>query len=339
MKKNLWKEVSFRRKTPLWKGPFEDGLTQSLIALFLRDPHRFYLKNILGLDVVDTFNPKIAYGHIWHKAAEIHNKGGNYKDGIKEMKKYLSEKYPTEVKTVEYWAKVCDMQFSIYTSCPFSKVTCLKSEMSFKYEIENGFILRGKIDAIVQQDNGNAILDYKTKGIIDIPRVIRQLKFDLQTMLYAFVASKMQAINSVIYHLIRRPLSGGKHSIVQYKPSAKNPKGESDEEFMNRLSKTIQENKDEFFYEIKQQVTKKDLERFCVQALYPITNRIIDWWEFMEEIDFGLSGGDIWSTRGLHYLTPFGVHDETYVDEEIDNYLMTGSTVGLRQIETLFPEL
>jgi len=51
-----------------WQGPEEDGLTQSMINLFLICRERFRVQVMEGLAPVDQFNHRIEYGQMWHTA-------------------------------------------------------------------------------------------------------------------------------------------------------------------------------------------------------------------------------------------------------------------------------
>ena len=69
---------SKKRNTPLWKGPTEDGITQSLLSRFLVCRERFRLKVIEGLAPEDRFSH---YRERYEtKKAELKQLHPNYSD-------------------------------------------------------------------------------------------------------------------------------------------------------------------------------------------------------------------------------------------------------------------
>lgn len=186
-------------------------------------------------------------------------------------------------------------------------------------------------------------------------------------------------IKGVRYNVVRRPLSGGKGNISRHKASAgsKCPKCKGDgfgglevrsgdrtgvclkcggkgrvggkpeetrEHFYGRLRGLIDGTGEDapgpehFFMRWKVEVTPGDLKKFRRETLDPILEQLWDWWEWVS------LGGDPFDDRlGLHrhWRHPFGVFNP--LDEggasDLDDHLMTGSTLGLEKTADLFPEL
>jgi hypothetical protein len=256
--------------------------------------------------------------------------------------------------------------------------TPLLQEQTFKvpYRLPDSgrvVILRGKFDAFDLIGKGRAagiyLQENKTKSDPKPEQIKRQLGFDIQTMTYltAFHTLQDYALNGtdlydgtnieppgehfgnvlgvnkpllgVRYNVIRRPLSGGKGSIVQLK--AKTPKNgkhrpaETDAEYYARLSSIIAAEPHEFFMRWKVDITQSDIERFQQRFLHPHLEELCDWWEWVQ-------GGDRWRAGNrLHTQHPFGTYN--VLDEggatELDEYLANGSEVGLERAEKLFTEL
>jgi hypothetical protein len=142
------------------------------------------------------------------------------------------------------------------------------------------------------------LVEHKTKGDIDEQRMKRQLGFDLQTMIYLIALQHDEngeipssaPIKGVQYNVVRRPLSGGKYSVRQHKPSKANPRGESSEN--------------------------------------------PDPWEK------GIISGKA-ACGGIHWRTPYGFYNVLAEggSTELDEYLATGSELGLERTSKLFREL
>jgi hypothetical protein len=363
---------------PLWKGPSVDGVTQSLLQNFLVCRERFRVKTVLGLGPAENFSQALEYGNMWHVCEEALSAKKPWKKPLEEYVLTLAKKFPQQTEQVFHWGKVCQTQFPIYQAWwaehpDNDKRTPLLQEYAFKlpYKLPSGRIvyLRGKFDAVDFIENlCNLFLqENKSKGDIDAIGLRKMLAsgFELQTMFYLIAlilalevddtvkekvkkirgkVTKPLTVQGVRYNVIRRPLSGGKGSIRKHQPTKTNPQGETDEEFYKRLGETIdglREPNGEHYYFMRWKVliSRKDVERFRKATLDPILEQLCDWWAWIEA---GQPSGKIEvEASSLHFQYPYNVYnpldDGRYSD--VDNYLVDGSEVGLRKIETLFPEL
>lgn len=147
------------------------------------------------------------------------------------------------------------------------------------------------------------------------------------------------AIKGVRFNVVRRPLSGGKGSIVRHKPTKSNPAGESKEEYYARLGGLISADPDYYFMRWTAAVTTTDVERFRRRFLDPVLEELCRWYEAVETCPDSRTLFD-WGA-GVHFQFPFGVPN--YLMDgghsDLDEYVNSGSTVGLRRVETLFNEL
>jgi len=194
--------------------------------------------------------------------------------------------------------------------------------------------LRGKWDGVDLLRNKLYLREHKTKGQVEPERLQRQLLFDLQTGLYLFALQEHRrqrlepklpkAPAGVIYNVVRRPLAGGKHSIRQRK-------GESTDEFYERLGGLIRGEPEHYFMRWEVEVPGRHLYRFWIEFLEPVLENIWDWyvWKVIKK------------TNRYHWRTPYGIYNPLADGggTDLDEYLDTGSTAGLRRIDTLFPEL
>jgi hypothetical protein len=137
-------------------------------------------------------------------------------------------------------------------------------------------------------------------------------------------------IKGVIYNVVRRPLSGGKGTIKQCK-------GETREEFYDRLSGYMREDPGHYFSRWKTEVGKHDVRLFRDTCLDPILEALCNWWTLT-------TGGTLlpaYAMTGHHWRHPYGVVNtiDEYGNSELDENIATGSTAGLVRAETLFTEL
>lgn len=353
------------RKQPLWRGPDIDGVTQSMLGRFLCCRERFRLLVVEGLRPREDFNHRLEYGNMWHLCEEHFANGQPWEDALKTYSRGLCKKYPLQVEQVEKWYNVCKTQFPIYVDwwkkhSDVTNRTPLLQEQVFSvpYTLPSGRAvkLRGKWDSVDIIGKGKRagiyLQENKTKGDVDEQKIAQQLSFDLQTMFYlialeearnqpdeAYVGDEWQTpIRGVRYNVVRRPLSGGLHTISQGKPTKKNPSGESSADFYQRLADRIKGDPEFFFLRFRVEITQHDVDRFKHRCLNPILEQLCDWWEcvgkaeLLEEDPFDNSA---------HYQFPYGITNpmtERY-GSDLDNYVNTGSEIGLTRTKNLYPEL
>lgn len=366
------------RTEPLWRGPCDDGpnggITFSMLSRFLTCPERFRVKYVVGVEPVPKFSHRIEYGQMWHACEEALAAKRDWATSLVEYVKPLLATYPMDRDEINKWYNVCKVQFPLYVEYwrkhpDVKKRTPLFQEQVFRvpYRLPSGATvwLRGKWDSVDVIDGGIYLQENKTKGEVDEVAIRRQLTYDLQTMLYLVALRQEQRgkaatdrstlsrhdVKGVRYNVVRRPLSGGKGSIVRHKPSKSNPAGESEKDYYSRLSGVIAEDLPSYFARWKFDVTPADLARFERECLSTILERLVKWYECIKyATESGLdpfsfvrkdpSAFSDWS-RGVHYRHPFGVVNtvDEYGFGDIDEHLATGSMVGLQQVEKLFKEL
>ena len=103
---------------PLWGGPEEEGITQSMIQNFLRCRERFRLKVIEGLGPVESFVKAIEYGNLWHACEEEiafpQGEGVGWEKRLLQEAQKLCKKFPTQQEEIDKWYNVCKVQFPVY---------------------------------------------------------------------------------------------------------------------------------------------------------------------------------------------------------------------------------
>lgn len=348
-------------KEPLWKGPEKDGITQSLLNLFLMCRERFRILVVEGLKPVDSFNHRIEYGSMWHVCEEHYTAYLHWEPSLKDYAIGLCKKYPLQQEQIQHWYNICKIQFPIYIEYwkkhrSKEQRTSLLQEQTFAvpYKLPSGrtVLLRGKWDGVDLIGKGRNVSIYlpehKTRGDIKEEQINRQLQFDLQTMFYLVALQATSDGNSlgcdypikgVIYNVVRRPLSGGKGSIRRHKATKTKPE-ETTEHFYARLSDIIADEPETFFMRWKVEISSADVDRFKREFLNPILEQLCDWWRWISN-DNDPYGMDMDTGQTFHWRTPFGIYNVLAEGgaSELDEYLATGSDLGLERATTLFREL
>lgn len=344
-----------------------------MIVRFLSCRERFRLKYVLGLEPPDRWNKNIGYGNMWHTCEEAHAGNDVWQTRLIEHLNAMLAQYPLQYEEITKWFNVCCVQFPEYVKywsehLDVKNRTPLMQEQVFDapYTLPSGRTvrLRGKFDSVDLIDGGIYLQENKTKGDIDKAQVERQLKFDLQTMMY-LVALRSNTVRNelmklgvkandgwepsgVRYNVVRRPLSGGIGSIKPH--SAKSTKtkftpAETAEEFYERLRRDyIADDPAHWFFRVRVEISEMDVQVFRNTCLDHILEQLCDWYDWTTDndaFDWQEHPDRRISASGLHYRTPFGVWSalEEGGSTEYDAYLATGSEAGLRRVETLFTEL
>lgn len=364
LKKSGVKSESVKQPRPVWKGPEVDGVTQSMIGRFLVCRERFRILVVEGLRSSDGFQHRIEYGQMWHACEEANARGKLWNFELPIYCKGLLEKYPMQQEQIDHWYNICKVQFPIYLEYwrhhpdAVNRTPLLQEQVfNVPYELPSGRVvkLRGKWDGVSLIGRGKAagieLDEHKTKGDIDESQLKRQLTFDLQTMLYlvaleikqnvdkGFAGQRWHPIRGVRYNVIRRPLSGGKGTIRRHEPTKSNPTGESKDAFYQRVAQYIKDEPQHFFMRWRVEITDKDIARFKTEFLNPVLEQMCDWWDCigrLNEEPFDTKG-----SGGIHWRHPFGVFNSMNEGSgtELDEYIATGSEIGLRRINKLFEEL
>jgi hypothetical protein len=381
-----------KHREPVWDGPQADGpkggVTQGLLSRWLCCRERFRLRVVEGLAPVDTFNHRLEYGQMWHVCEEcLAHADWDWEKHLKNYAMVLCKQYPLQQEQVQHWYNVCKTQFPLYVKYwakhpDVKDRTPLLQEQVFDvpYKLPSSRVvrLRGKWDSVDLIGKGKTAAAYlqenKSKGDIDEQQLKRQLGFDLQTMIYRIAmdcspASLWQEkhVAGVRYNVVRRPLSGGKGSIVQGKGTkgskcsrckgtgrdklertercdkcggvgrvgAKPP--ETDAEYYARLAEVIMEDPGYYFMRWKVEVTPDDVRRFKHEFLDNALEELCNWWGWVSSPEGRKDPfGD-----PIHYRLPYGIYNVLAEggSSEVDEYLASGSELGLTKNNELFKEL
>jgi hypothetical protein len=395
------------------------GITQGLLNRWLscRERCRVYL--VEGLKPVDTFNVRLEYGNFWHLMEENLAGHQCYGDdsvlfaeqALLEHASHLCRKYPMQQEEISKWWQVCKLQFRIYVDFwsrhpdTVERTPLLQEhEFSVPYKLPSGRTvrLRGKwdgVDLVGKEKPGLYLFESKTKSDIDEVAIKRQLAMDLQTMFYAVslqeslrqhwqgadvglpeeALSWPQTLAGVRYNVVRRPLSGGKGSIVQKagkppsvcsacKGTRRTPKGqklcgrckgrgqmpgvpgETTEQYHARLAQYITDEPTTYFHRWTVGITAQDIQRFRRQFLDPCLEQMCDWWSWVK-LCVTQGGGDPFSPDDgcenvLDQSVRSSIHyrspygaGDNWWSADIDAYIDAGMTAGLERTDRIFPEL
>lgn len=354
---------------PLWKGPSAEGplggITFSMLSKWLCCKERFRVQYIEGIKPVERFNHRTDYGTMWHLCEEHLARAGDWMVHLTNHCAQLARRFPMDRAEIEKWASVCSVQFPVYVEYwskhdDVKKRTPLMQEQVFDvpYKLPSGRVvrLRGKFDSVDLIDGGVWLQENKTRGDVDVQQIQRQLTFDLQTMMYLVallnlpVADKSGRvyadvcepglIKGVRYNVVRRPLSGGKGTIVRHK-ATKNKPEETWDSYYARVGQVIRDDPGHFFARWKTEILPADIARFRRECLDPILESLCNWYHSITNQPITGFDQDCRINFGLHWRHPFGAVNniDEYGASDLDSYIESGSMAGLRRTDRLFEEL
>jgi hypothetical protein len=192
---NPRKPKSETRKTALWKGPLQDGITFSLLSKFLVCRERFRLMVVEGLRESEGFDASIEYGQMWHDAEEAHARGKDWQRIIRLHYAKWRENYPASEDETRKWFRVCQTTFPLYVQYwskhPMEKQrepVLAENPFAIVYTLPSGrkVKLRGKFDCVLAVNKFRHLWlqENKSKGKIDEEGITKTLHENMQTMLY-----------------------------------------------------------------------------------------------------------------------------------------------------------
>lgn len=360
----------------LWKGPEEDGVTQSLLGAFECCRERFRLKTVEGFASDEGFSVPIEYGNFWCVCKEFCNTAEGYEKKLREYATKLARQYPLQQRDISRWYQIVRIHFPIYQEYWRDLKTDLRPsvfELCFcvPYRLSDDRVvwLRGKIDGThLKGKTGLYMEEDKTKSQIDESALLRQLGWDLQTQFYAYALTFLldywkngpqywyegleefitpverpdgwtdkTKLKGVLYDVVMRPLSGGPGTIKQLQKNKRNKRDETDDEYLERLREKLVEYREEYFTRFEFDLPPESVEQFQREYLHGALTQLTQWWDWVSSPE-GLQEP---FANPIHYRQPYGIYNPLQQGRETkyDEYLRTGSQTGLRRVETLFPEL
>ena len=373
------------KRPSVWQGPCgagpQGGVTQGLLGRWLACKERFRLLAMEGWKPADRLESRMEWGSLWHCAEEalaglsltVGTSRNAWENALTTYAKHLCQRYPMEQQQVEAMYGVIKTMFPVYVAHwakndQVKERTPLLQEYSFDvpFKLPSGRIvrLRGKWDAVDLVGKGKAagvwLFETKTKSDPDEQQIIRQLSFDLQTLLYLVALQEYRNDLSQSGSTIKGdwPLRGVRYNVVR-RPRQYQGKKETRQEFLERLGAIIAASPGEFFMRWNAVITPTDLARFKREFLVPALENLADdyeWWHYCSihadlsktiglptdcQYDDAIRSKYYSNHRARHFRTPYGLYSPLAEggSTDLDELVANGSVVGLRQVDDLFPEL
>lgn len=346
-----------QKRGPIWEGPESNGpqggVTQSLLGKFLSCRKRFGLYALNGLKTRDEFRPQLEMGTMWHLCEE---KGKEWESALLDHVKGLMNRYPQDREKVAHWYQIVKELFPVYIDYWKRQKTQreavpLLREHSFHipYKLRwsgRTVYLRGKMDGVDQVGKGKTsefwLGEHKSKSSIDQQKITRQLKFDLQTMLYSVALEEDRKDDGGILAASEdqnspcraKPLKGVRYNVVRRSAH------KTSDSMMKKVAEDLKDGRGgEWFARFEVPISEKDIETFRLTCLDPLLEWLCIWYQTQN--DKLVSIGPFLLNKIMDYRYPYGVYNVTEEGgvSEYDNYLESGSTVGLQRVTNLFPEL
>lgn len=360
---------------PTAEGPL-GGVTQSMLSRYLTCKERFRVQYVEGWHTADVFNSRLEFGSMWHCCEEHHARHSEAMSidaaddpllpakwlmRLQDYCRGLSSKYKMDREAIQHWYEICAALFPLYTEhwqrhpdVVGRKPLLQETVFDVPYELASGRTvrLRGKWDSVdlikspvtvpgVKRKMGIWLQENKTKSSINEGLIRRTLSFDLQTMLYLIALQEWK--EDYGGEQWKHPLMGVRYNVVRraaHKSVGSMLKKIEDDREDNRIG--------EWFGRWEVTVGQKDIQRFRTQCLDPLLENLCDdyeWWEscyrtYGDVYRYQYRQKDFPAHQPHHYVTPF--HYDPIVEgggSDLDEYLATGSTLGLRRAEKLFEEL
>ncbi len=366
-------KVPQRKQGPLWAGPCGEGalggVTQSMLGRYLSCPERFRVYAVEGLQTVDSFSAPLEFGNMWHACEESIAKGNDIDEvswclALHEYCMKLYNQHPMNREKVDHWYSMCKAMFPLYVKHwaehdDMRQRVPLMSEQVFDvpYKLPSGRVvrLRGKFDSVDLVEGGpNAgvwLMENKTKGTVNKKNLERQLFFDLQTMLYLIALDEAKTTmdfglgDGKDELLEKTPVRGVRYNVVR------RSQHKSVESLLKKINDDTKANRiEEWFARWNVEVSQHDIDKFKQQCLNPVLENLCDDYEWWKRC-YGAKPHVVWCAEERcklwkhhikrHFRFPYGVYSPVAEGGfgDVDAFLDTGSTAGLRRAETLFPEL
>lgn len=345
-------EIPEQGEWPVWKGPYEDGVTFSLLSRFLVCRERFRVMFIEGWRTVWKFTPSIDYGNLWHVAEEEWEKGNKKGWAVKvgEYANKLLDQYPGQAPAIVHWTSYVQTLYPKYQEYWSAHPDVVRREPLFqervfdvKYTLPSGrkVRLRGKIDSadiitLADRKMREAMIqENKSKTQLDQGKIFRQITYDLQSMIYSLVFDYIRKSDPAI----AKKLGKMKYAGVRYNV-VRRSQHKTSESMMKTVTEDLKKGHGgEWFCRWFIPISSIDISRFQHDCFDPILEGLCDWWEWQEAN--GFEDPKKLPVTPLHYRYPYGIYNILHEGglSDIDAYLENGSTLGLRRVIDMFPEL
>ena len=301
---------------PHWNGPFEGGITQSLLSSFNVCPFQTFLYLYMGLQEAKPFEENLMWGDTLHKGLEHRIRGDSLDDSISVMWEYQKKNYPTAPSTFRYTTR---NMLALY---PRKKLeswgnVITEYEIKEKYTLgtyyhhvprvpgqsfnDNGdleldycshlfelggetIIFRGKVDMLAE--DRTKLGDHKAKGkhAAHPDSIKAEINQDLQMNAYSFFLGK---INEWLYDIIRCPEALPR--------TPKRRVNQTPEEWANHIFFNHQDIQRGFpikncpgmwINQIPHWQTDEQIETYMKVTIEPMFHKMVAWWHHVTHPKF-----------------------------------------------------
>ena len=306
---------------PHWAGPFDGGITQSLISSFQVCPFQSFLYLYMGLQEAKPHEDNLMWGDTLHKGLEHRLQGDSLDDAISAMWEYQKKKYPTAPSTFRYTTRNMLALYPIKKLEAWGKITT-EYEIVEKYTLSNYFqstkgsytgynlvpkapvdpetarlffqeldqyggetiTFRGKVDML--SECKRKMGDHKAKGKHSPhPESVKEeLPQDLQMNAYAYF---MGMINEWIYDIIRCP------EAMPRTPKRRN--SQTPEQWADWIFHTHNDIMNGFpiktcpgmwINQVQHWQSDEEIQSFMNFTLIPIFHKVVAWWHHVTHPQF-----------------------------------------------------
>lgn len=347
-----------------------DGISFSLLSNLIGCKERSRIKLVEGLSSAD-FSYPIEFGNMFHDCMEFNNESlPTLKARLSKRGKRIMERHSMTPKGREEVFKLVEIimvywkNYLNHWKVVDSGITWLHPEHQFQVEYTadtyRPITLRGKIDGVIQREGNPWLIENKTKATIP-SNMLDTLPHNLQTMMYS-LASEIETgdrIHGILWNGIKRP-------------TIKQTKKETFEEYLRRLDEDMQERPAHYFIRYECRFDTQDVPLWEQYTFKPLIVSVIEWWDSIkknphdpytvdrrdpEAVEALLrriesSGGkgcvvtadDVPRVRKApnphHYERPIGAFDPmSFGLDEYFDYMVSGVRGSLQRVTTMFPEL
>ena len=264
----------------MWKGPREDGITQSMLNKFHQCPYCFYLYAILGLEDAKPLDQNLIWGDSYHVGLEYLIKTRDFPLAVKMCLHHLTKEYPQAPPSFKYSIpKMLRLYSTKHHEGDWDTEILID-------KVVDGIRWRGKMDAITRNhpDYGSCLGEHKCKGYVDAPKTWGELKDNLQLNIYMY----LNDIEDVVYDLIKIP------DVQKYAPAQS--KGDTVEEHTEKLYSgpissyggryPIRSHQNQWIYQKHSYIPREHQEKYWAQTVRPWAARIEQWYDHVTRIGF-----------------------------------------------------
>lgn len=274
---------------------YEDGITQSMLNVFLTCPEKMRLSYCQGLESNKSATSAMEFGNLIHDLLDMVYSGfrdaGDQRAFVDDLQpnltiainEYHDDKNKeltaegSDVNSLELNTALADLILPSYFNTwkedwttfewvaleeVFDEILTLEFN-----DVEYKIRIRGKFDGIVRINGKLWLFETKTKGRIEEDNIVDKLSLDLQVFLYFWAVQQKykEYPVGVIYNIIR-------------KPQQRRKTDEGIKEFASRVGIEVRKDPAHYFMRINGSVTAPEIKEW-EKEFKEIMRQLINWYE------------------------------------------------------------